>query len=243
VFGRCYLNYLISVTILDNVRDYKIFYFVWNLNRLVWSKNAGDADKHAAAAPIRPNISDEELVKASQRGDARAFEQLILRYQRQIFHLIFQMTRNVEVVEDISQDVFVAAFKAIKDFQAKSSFFTWLYRIAINHCKNYLAVATKNQDVEYQHQTDQAIEEIAEDFERNPQSRLIAKEFLERMEHALGTLPAEQRLVLTLCEFQGLSYQEIAALLECPIGTVRSRLARARTALQDMLGDYSEYIG
>ena len=74
---------------------------MWNLNRLVWSKNAGDADKHAAAAPIRPNIPDEELVKASQRGDARAFEQLILRYQRQIFHLIFQMTRNVEVVEEM----------------------------------------------------------------------------------------------------------------------------------------------
>lgn len=209
-----------------------------NLSEPLLSKNAGATD-FAKQDAVQAKIPDEKLVSASQRGDTKAFETLILRYQRQIFNLIYQMTHNVEVVEDIGQDVFIAAFKAIKNFQAKSSFFTWLYRIAINHCKNYLASASRNRDVENRYRLEQPVGGFpTENYERNPQSMLLAKEFVERMEDALALLPAEQRVVITLCEFHGLSYQEIAEILECPIGTVRSRLSRARTALQETLGDY-----
>jgi RNA polymerase sigma-70 factor (ECF subfamily) len=184
-------------------------------------------------------LPDEHLVSASQRDDTQAFEMLVLRYQRQIFNLIYQMTHDVEVVEDIGQDVFIAAFRAIKDFKAKSSFFTWLYRIAINHCKNYLASSNRSQDAEKRYfKRQQTTVELPESQEQDPQTILLAKEFIEKMEEALHSIPEEQQIVLTLCEFQGLSYQEIAEVLECPIGTVRSRLSRARTALQDKLGDY-----
>ena len=151
--------------------------------------------------------------------------------------LIYQMTHNVEVVEDIAQDVFVAAFRAIKNFQAKSSFFTWLYRIAINHCKNYLTSSRRAQEIEQRYQWEYLPHGEKEQQKRTPQSTLLAKEFVQQMETAVESLPEEQRLVLVLCEFEGLSYQEIAETLECPIGTVRSRLSRARTALQKLLGD------
>jgi RNA polymerase sigma-70 factor (ECF subfamily) len=147
------------------------------------------------------------------------------------------MTRNVEVVEDIGQEVFIASFRAIKDFQAKSSFFTWLYRIAINRCKNYLASANRAKEFEEQYQQEQIADGTDDRHERTPQSTLLAKEFVQQMEQAVQILPEEQRTVLVLCEFEGLSYQEIADVLECPVGTVRSRLSRARMALQEMFGD------
>jgi RNA polymerase sigma-70 factor (ECF subfamily) len=202
------------------------------------SSSANSAKKAIQQEKAQSQHSDEDLVAASQRGDTKAFELLILRYQRQIFNLIYQMTHNAEIVEDIGQDVFVAAFRAIKDFQSKSSFFTWLYRIAINHCKNYLASSTRAQDFETRYQIDQDIDEGSDDYEKDPANRLLAKEFVEQLEEALTQLPSEQRIVLTLCEFQGLSYQEISEILDCPIGTVRSRLSRARTTLQEALGTY-----
>ena len=183
-------------------------------------------------------IADEQLVITSQQGDTAAFEVLVLRYQRQIFSLIYHMTHDVEAVEDLAQDVFLAAFKAIKDFQARSSFFTWLYRIAINHCKNYLAALTRSQQSTQQYQREHDSEEPFDNQDRDPQRMLLAKEFVEQMEKAITSLPEEQRVVLTLCEFEGMSYQEIAEVLECPVGTVRSRLSRARAALQEILQEF-----
>jgi RNA polymerase sigma-70 factor (ECF subfamily) len=222
----------------DNVKHIKKFFAIRNLNETRLSNGKSDVGKAAKGETTNAPIPDEELVIASQRGDIKAFEILVLRYQRQIFSLIYQMTHNVEVVEDIGQDIFIAAFKAIKDFKARSSFFTWLYRIAINHCKNYLTASTRSQDIEQRYQREQNSEELSENQNRNPQSMLLAKEFVEQMEKAMMSLPEEQRLVLTLCEFEGLAYQEIADVLECPIGTVRSRLSRARAGLQEKLGDF-----
>lgn len=226
------------MTILAKLRYNRKFLSFWNLNAGLLSNDSDNAKSNSQGEITRVQIPDEELVSASQRGDTKAFEALILRYQRQIFNLIYQMTRNLEVVEDIGQDVFVAAFRAVKDFKAKSSFFTWLYRIAINHCKNYLASSTRFQDFETRYRAEQYSEERPGDFEKNPQGMLLAKELVEHLEEAMGSLPAEQRIVLTLCEFQGLSYQEMSEILECPIGTVRSRLSRARLALQEALDDY-----
>ncbi len=226
------------MTSQDNIRQNNKLLTIGNFSESLMSKDSGDAAKRLQGQSTYAHIPDEKLVTASQHGDTKAFEILILRYQRQIFNLIYQMTHDVEVVEDIGQDAFIAAFKAIKDFKAKSSFFTWLYRIAINHCKNYLTSSSRYQDIEKRYHREQRAAEIPESQDRNPQSMLLAKEFLEKMEEALASLPPEQRVVLALCEFQGLSYQEIAEILECPIGTVRSRLSRARTALQEILGDY-----
>jgi RNA polymerase sigma-70 factor (ECF subfamily) len=142
------------------------------------------------------------------------------------------------VVEDLAQDVFLAAFKAIKDFQARSSFFTWLYRIAINHCKNYLAALTRSQQSTQHYQREHDSEESFDTQDRDPQRMLLAKEFVEQMEQAITSLPEEQRVVLMLCEFEGMSYQEIAEVLGCPVGTVRSRLFRARAALQEILQEF-----
>ncbi|GAK53701.1 RNA polymerase sigma factor [Candidatus Moduliflexus flocculans] len=224
------------MTIFYNFIDNKNLSVVWNFLAAALSKDAdiasvGKRQKEKTQALM----TDEELVSFSQRGDTNAFEKLIVRYQRQVFHLIYQMTNNAEVVEDIGQEVFIAAFKGIKDFHGKSSFFTWLYRIAINHCKNYLAASSRSQNFETRYRKEEPIEDVTEDYEENPQSLLLAKEFVEQLEEALATLPPEQRVVLTLCEFQGLSYEEIADILECPVGTIRSRLSRARTALQDIL--------
>ncbi len=224
------------MTTFNNLINNKNLLVAWNFFATTLSKNVdivsvpkvGEGEGHTL-------ITDEELVSFSQRGDTNAFEKLIVRYQRQVFHLIYQMTNNAEVVEDIGQDVFIAAFKGIKDFHGKSSFFTWLYRIAINHCKNYLAASTRIQNFESRYRKEESLDEITEDYEENPQSLLLAKEFVEQLKDALAILPPEQRVVLTLCEFQGLSYEEIADILECPVGTVRSRLSRARTALQDIL--------
>lgn len=226
------------MTSLSNLGHHKILLAIGNLSESLLSKNLSDTDKKPYRKNTQAHIPDEQLVSASQQGDTKAFEILVLRYQRQIFNLIYQMTHDVEVVEDIGQDVFIAAFKAIKDFKAKSSFFTWLYRIAINHCKNYLASSNRAQDAEKRYHNEQGTGDISELKERDPQNILLAKEFVEKMEEALASLPEEQQFVLTLCEFQGLSYQEIAEVLECPIGTVRSRLSRARAALQDNLGEY-----
>jgi len=223
---------------LDNFRYPKKFFTIRNLSETNLSNNQSTVGKVAKGETTNSSRPDERLVIASQQGDIKAFEKLVLRYQRQIFSLIYQMTHNIEVVEDIGQDVFIAAFKAIKDFKAKSSFFTWLYRIAINHCKNYLTAYSRSQDIEQRYQREQNPEEFSENRNRNPQRMLLAKEFVEQMEKAIMSLPEEQRLVLMLCEFEGLSYQEIADVLECPIGTVRSRLSRARTALQEILGDF-----
>jgi RNA polymerase sigma-70 factor (ECF subfamily) len=226
------------MSVLDNFKYPKKFFAIRNLEETNLSNDQSAVGKVVKRETTNAPIPDEQLVIASQQGDIEAFETLVLRYQRQIFSLIYQMTRNVEVVEDIGQDVFIAAFKAIKDFKAKSSFFTWLYRIAINHCKNYLTASTRAQDIEQRYQREQNPEEFLENQERDPQSMLLAKEFVEQMEDAIMSLPEEQRIVLRLCEFEGLSYQEIADVLECPIGTVRSRLSRARTTLQETLSDF-----
>lgn len=220
-----------------NVKYPKNFSTVRNLRDIPLSNHHSKGGNIAQGGTVGVDNPDEELVRASQRGNVQAFEQLIFRYQRSILSLIYQMTRNVEVVEDIGQDVFVAAFRAIKDFQAKSSFFTWLYRIAINQCKNYLASSHRAREFEQRYQQEHIADGTDDRHERTPQSTLLAKEFVQQMEQAVQMLPEEQRTVLILCEFEGLSYQEIADVLECPVGTVRSRLSRARMTLQAMLGD------
>lgn len=222
----------------NNFRHKKNFQAVRNLREITLSNQQSAVDKIPQGEAVNTQVPDDELVLAAQQGDLKAFEELIVRYQRQIFSLIYQMTHNAEVVEDIAQDVFVAAFKAIRDFKAKSTFFTWLYRIAINHCKNYLTSSNRAQEIEQRYQQEYSTEGDLENQGRTPQSMLLAKEFVEQMEQAIQALPEEQQLVLTLCELEGLSYQEMAEVLDCPIGTVRSRLSRARTTLQETLYDF-----
>jgi RNA polymerase sigma-70 factor (ECF subfamily) len=149
------------------------------------------------------------------------------------------MTNNPDIVEDLAQEVFISAFKAIGEFKGNSSFFTWLYRIAINKCKNYLA-SSRGSLVpigDRRLEAEPSLLQIA-DQRVNPQTALLTGELLERVDEALGSLPEDQREALVLYDLEGLSYQEIAEVLQCPIGTVRSRLARARAALKERLKDY-----
>lgn len=184
-------------------------------------------------------VSDENLVKRCQAGDSLAFETLVVRYQRQIFSLIYRMTNNSEVVEDLAQDVFISAFKAIGEFKGNSSFFTWLYRIAINKCKNYLTSLKGSPiSLEDKRSENKAFLLDITDRKTNPQTALLTRELLEQLNEALENLPEDQRMTLTLYDLEGLSYQEIAEILHCPVGTVRSRLARARIALKEKLKDY-----
>ncbi|HWP47545.1 MAG TPA: sigma-70 family RNA polymerase sigma factor [Candidatus Limnocylindrales bacterium] len=188
--------------------------------------------------PTKP-VTDESLVKRCQAGDSLAFETLVIRYQRQIFSLIHRMTNNPEIVEDLAQEVFISAFKAIGEFKGNSSFFTWLYRIAINKCKNYLASSRGSLIPigDRRSEAEPSLLEIA-DQRVNPQTALLTGELLAQVDEALGSLPDDQREALVLYDLEGLSYQEIAEVLNCPIGTVRSRLARARAALRERLKDY-----
>lgn len=187
----------------------------------------------------KQQVSDESLVKRCQTGDSLAFETLVVRYQRQIFSLIHRMTNNPEVVEDLAQDVFISAFKAIGEFKGNSSFFTWLYRIAINKCKNYLT-SLKGSPIplgDKRSEGENFLLDIA-DRRTNPQTALLAGELLEQIDEALESLPEDQKMALILYDLEGLSYQEIAEILHCPIGTVRSRLARARLTLKEKLKAY-----
>ncbi|NOY63368.1 MAG: RNA polymerase sigma factor RpoE [Gammaproteobacteria bacterium] len=179
---------------------------------------------------------DRELVERVQRGDKKAFDILVLKYQHRLIKLISRYLRDEGEVYDVAQEAFIKAYRALPGFRGDSAFYTWLYRIAINTAKNYL-VAQKRRPPS----TDIA----AEDAERLDGSalkdtatpeRILHKDEVERTVYeAIEQLPEELRMAITLREFEGLSYEEIAQTMECPVGTVRSRIFRARDAIQKKL--------
>ena len=176
---------------------------------------------------------DQLLVERAQRGDRRAFDLLVLKYQQKILKLIMRYVRDQTEALDVSQEAFVKAYRALPAFRGESAFYTWLYRIAINTAKNHL-VALQRKPIEYAldaQDTDSA--------ERNPQLReedgpeglAMQEELRQAVERALAALPEELRTAILLREIEGLSYEEIAVAMECPVGTVRSRIFRARETI------------
>ena len=177
---------------------------------------------------------DQQLVERVQRGDKAAFDLLVVKYQRKIFRLLTRLIRDSAEIEDVAQEAFVKAYRALPNFRGDSAFYTWLYRIAINTAKNYLVSQGRRAPT-----STQADIEDAETFDdgdqlrdlNTPDSMLVTKQVGEAVNRAIDQLPEDLRTAIVLRELEGLSYEEIAESMQCPIGTVRSRIFRAREAI------------
>jgi RNA polymerase sigma-70 factor (ECF subfamily) len=189
-----------------------------------------------AAAPS-PADTDQMLVERTVAGDTRAYDLLVLKYQRRIQRLIGRMVRDVDLVEDIAQETFIRAYRALAQFRGEAQFYTWLYRIAVNTAKKTLGDLKRDPLV-----SDNSFRGGDEDDETSaveneltsaetPETVLAAKEIAATVNSAMEALPEELRQAVTLREIEGLSYEEIAEVMNCPIGTVRSRIFRAREAI------------
>jgi RNA polymerase sigma-70 factor (ECF subfamily) len=181
---------------------------------------------------------DQQLVERAQRGDKRAFELLVVKYQRKIERLLSRFVRDAAEVEDVAQEAFVKAYRALPTFRGDSAFYTWLYRIAINTAKNYLVAQGRRAPTSTPFDADEAegFEDAAGLHDINtPENVLMSKQIAQTVNSAIEALPEELRTALTLREIDGLSYEEIAKVMECPIGTVRSRIFRAREWVAERL--------
>jgi RNA polymerase sigma-70 factor (ECF subfamily) len=195
-----------------------------------------DAQPPDVVLPSEPD-SDAMLVQRTVAGDQRAFELLVIKYQRRVERLIGRMVRDVDLVEDIAQETFIRAYRALHQFRGDAQFYTWLYRIAVNTAKKFLlelkrdptisesAFAPKDEDDEtFRPRNEPSTDET-------PESVLAAKEIGQAVNQALADLPEDLRQAITLREMEGLSYEDIAQVMACPIGTVRSRIFRAREVI------------
>lgn len=181
---------------------------------------------------------DQQLVEQAQRGDKRAFGLLVSKYQRKLARLLSRFIRDPVEVEDVTQEAFVKAYRALPTFRGDSAFYTWLYRIGINTAKNYLVAQGRRAPTTTALDNEEA--ESTEDGEglwevTTPENELMSKQIAETVNDTLQTLPEELRTAITLREIEGLSYEEIANIMGCPIGTVRSRIFRAREVIAGKL--------
>lgn len=186
---------------------------------------------------------DAQLVERVKRGDTRAFEMLVVKYQRRIERLIGRMVRDVDLVRDIAQETFIRAYRALPQFRGDSAFYTWLYRIAVNTAKKALVElkrdplvtesALAGSAVDDVHETSRVENELSDG--ETPEALLATKEIAAAVNAAIDALSEDLRQAITLREIEGLSYEEIAEAMNCPIGTVRSRIFRAREAIAQRL--------
>jgi RNA polymerase sigma-70 factor (ECF subfamily) len=187
--------------------------------------------------PSTASDSDALLVERAVAGDQRAYGLLVIKYQRRIQRLVGRMVRDVDLVEDIAQETFIRAYRALHQFRGEAQFYTWLYRIAINTAKKFLGDLQRDKtvfsaDFTWDAENDETFSTRNEPTtEETPESVLAAKEIAGAVNAALAALPEDLRQALTLREIEGLNYEEIADMMNCPIGTVRSRIFRAREAV------------
>lgn len=176
---------------------------------------------------------DQQLVSRVQRGDKAAFDLLVRKYQHRIAKLVSRYVSDRAEIEDVTQEAFIKAYRAIKGFRGESAFYTWLYRIAINTAKNYLvALGRRPPTADVEAEEAEAID-VGSNLRdvTTPERHLLAEEIGRTVERVLAALPEDLRTAITLREIDGLSYEEIAEIMDCPIGTVRSRIFRAREAI------------
>lgn len=180
---------------------------------------------------------DQELVQRVQQGDKSAFDLLVLKYQHRIVHLVNRYVKDPSEAQDVAQDTFIKAYRALGDFRGESAFYTWLYRIAINTAKNYLLSRSRRHiDYEIDVQDAEQVENSAQLKDMDtPDNLLMNEQIIKIIKIAIEKLPEEMRIAITLREFEGMSYEEIAEAMDCPIGTVRSRIFRAREAIDEKL--------
>ncbi len=182
--------------------------------------------------------SDQKLVKRVQKGDKGAFDLLVLKYQHKIVNLIMRYVRDPELALDIAQEAFIKAYRALPRFRGDSAFYTWMYRIAVNTAKNYLAAQRRRPaNVELDLQDPEQYDLHAKLRETDtPEGITLSNELRETVERAIAALPEDLRTAIILRELEGMSYEEIAQTMECPVGTVRSRIFRARDAIGKKVG-------
>jgi RNA polymerase sigma-70 factor (ECF subfamily) len=181
--------------------------------------------------------TDQALVERVQRGDKKAFDLLVLKYQQRIMKVLSRYVRDPSEVQDLAQEAFIKAYRALPKFRGDSAFYTWLYRIAINTAKNYVVAQGRrppNADIEAteaeQYEGESALKEYA-----SPERETLRDEITETVFKAIEALPEDLKTAITLRELEGMSYEEIADAMDCPIGTVRSRIFRAREAIDHQL--------
>ena len=180
---------------------------------------------------------DQQLVKRVQNGDKRAFDLLVLKYQHRILGLVVRFVHDPHEAQDVTQEAFIKAYRALANFRGDSAFYTWLYRIAINTAKNHLVSRNRrppssdvdSSDAEF-YDGDHGLKDMA-----SPERLMLRDEIDETVQRSIKQLPENLRRALTLREFDGLSYEDIAAVMQCPVGTVRSRIFRAREAVDKAL--------
>lgn len=181
---------------------------------------------------------DAELVARVQKGDKRAFDLLVLKYQRKIMRLLSRMVRNPGDVEDVAQEAFIKAYRAIAQFRGDSAFYTWLYRIAINTARNWQAANARRPSASNVIETEDGetfspIDNLTDIS--TPESVAASRQVVETVNAAIGALPEDLRTAIVLREIEGMSYEDIAQTMNCPVGTVRSRIFRAREAIAAQL--------
>jgi len=189
------------------------------------------------AKPLSDKEIDMALVERVQRGDKSAYDLLVLKYQHKIGHLVSRYVHDAHESQDVTQEAFIKAYRGLKNFRGDSAFYTWLYRIAINTAKNHLVTMSRKisdtgidaADAE-QYDGGSALRENA-----TPERVMATEEIARVVQESIEALPEDLRVAITLREFEGLSYEEIAVAMECPIGTVRSRIFRAREAIDNNL--------
>jgi RNA polymerase sigma-70 factor (ECF subfamily) len=196
---------------------------------------AGDVPE--AGDRVTVEATDAQLVQRAQRGDRTAFDLLVLKYQHRIHKLVSRFVNDPAEAQDVTQDAFIKAYRALKSFRNDSAFYTWMYRIAINTAKNAL-VAGKRRPVDFNldaQDPDQYERQSRLKEGDTPEGILLTEEIRQTVQQAMQDLPEDLRTAITLRELEGLSYEEIAAAMECPVGTVRSRIFRAREAIDKKL--------
>jgi RNA polymerase sigma factor (sigma-70 family) len=213
----------------------------------VHTKAQLDIPETRPAAPATPEgaegdeLSDFALVRLSQQEDMPAYDELVRRYQERIYATVYHMTSNHEDANDLVQDTFIKAFRALKSFKGDSSFYTWIYRIAVNKTINFLKqrknrVQMSLNDVDFNAENDPDLVALVSD--KTPRRDLNLSELQDKLNAAMLKLSEHHRMVVTLHDIQGLSHEEIGAMMDCNVGTVRSRLFYARQQLQGYLADY-----
>ena len=181
--------------------------------------------------------NDKELVKKAQKGDKVAFDALVTKYQFKVVNLVTRFVKDVDEAQDVAQEAFIKAYRGLANFRGDSAFYTWLYRIAINSAKNYIVsqgrksptYAVDIDDAEHM-ETAAALKEID-----TPEGRMLTSEIENTVYKAIKELPEDLKTAITLRELEGMTYEEIANVMECPIGTVRSRIFRARETIDKHL--------
>ena len=190
---------------------------------------------------VQDASADNDLVKRARRGDLAAYDELVRRYQERIYATLYHMTANHEDANDLAQEAFIKAFQALRSFKGGSSFYTWVYRIAVNKTINFLKQRKGRahmslNDLDFNAENDPELVALISD--KTPRREVNLTELQEKLNEAMQKLSEPHRLVVTLHDVQGLSHEEIAKIMDCNIGTVRSRLFYARQQLQAYLSDY-----